>query len=374
MKRRTAIAAAGALGAAALAAPGLAEAEGRHRPRGRFVRGADVSGLIKNEDFGAVYRTADGEEGDALDLLRASGVNTIRAKVWVDPADGYNTRDRVVDLGVRAKRAGLEVMVDFHYSDSWADPGKQHKPAAWADLAFADLAAAVYDHTADVLGALGDAGVAPVLVQVGNETNGGLLWPDGRWDRLEQMAALLASGCDAVHDTAPTAKAMLHLAEGGDNGAFRWFFDNAVANGVPFDAIGASYYPYWHGDLAGLRSNLHDMADRYGKPLYVVETAYPFTVEDADGHPNIVTDPEPVAGFPASPQSQSYWAEAIAEVVRSVPRGLGRGVIWWEPTWTAVEGAGWDPEDPSSGNAWENQALFDFEGRALPGLRTLGRL
>jgi len=378
MKRRTALTAAGAgvfAVAAAAAVPALAEAVDRGGPSaGRFVRGADVSGLLKNEDYGAVYRKANGRTGDAVKILADSGVNTLRAKVWVDPADGYNDKDHVVALGKRAKRAGMDLMVDFHYSDAWADPGKQHKPAAWADLPFADLKTAVYEHTADVLGALRRAGVKPTLVQVGNETNGGLLWPDGRWDRLEQMAALLAAGCDAVHDTAPHAKAVLHLAEGGDNGAFTWFFDNAVANGVPFDAIGASYYPYWHGPLSGLEANLNDLAGRYGKPLYVVETAYPFTTEDSDGFANIIADAEPVAGYPASPESQVHWLEAVAEVVRNVPDGLGRGVVYWEPTWTGVPGAGWDPADPASGNGWENQALFDFTGRPLPALRTLGRL
>ncbi|RRR98649.1 glycoside hydrolase family 53 protein [Glycomyces terrestris] len=380
MKRRTAITAAGAGAlavAAAAATPALAEAvgddQGRPKPE-RFVRGADVSGLPKNEDFGAVYRKANGRTGDALKILAASGVNTIRAKVWVDPADGYNTKERVVELGRRVERAGMDLMVDFHYSDTWADPGKQFKPAAWAELPFEELTAAVYDHTADVLGALRDAGVRPTIVQVGNETNGGLLWPDGRWDQLEQMGRLLAAGCDAVHDTAPGAKAMLHLAEGGNNGAFTWFFDNAIAKGVEFDAIGASYYPFWHGPISGLEANLNDLATRYGKPLYVVETAYPFTTADSDGHPNIVTDPEPVAGYPSSPENQVHWLERIAEAVRNVPDGLGRGVIWWEATWTGVEGAGWDPADPASGNGWENQALFDFDGKALPGLRALGKL
>ncbi|MEU6860576.1 arabinogalactan endo-1,4-beta-galactosidase [Glycomyces sp. NPDC046736] len=375
MKRRTALTAAGAFGVVvATAAPAHAAGRCREQRQGALTRGADISGLIKNEDYGAVYRRADGSRADAVAILAENGVDSVRVKVWVDPADGYNTKTQVVELGQRAKAAGMDLLVDFHYSDSWADPGKQIKPAAWASLGYEDLKAAVYDHTADVLGALAQAGVRPSLVQVGNETNGGLLWPEGRWDQLEQMAGLLAAGCDAVHDTAPGAAAMLHLAEGGDNGAFRWFFDNAVAHGVAFDAVGASYYPYWHGELSGLAANLNDMAARYGKPVYVVETAYPFTTGDADGFPNIVSEAEPVAGSPSSPEAQSFWLNEIARVVRAVPNGLGRGVYWWEATWTGVEGAGWDPADPSSGNAWENQALFDFDGKALPGLRTLGTL
>jgi arabinogalactan endo-1,4-beta-galactosidase len=374
MKRRTALTAAGALGAAAATTTAVAAAHADRPGKGRFVRGADISGLIKNEDYGAVYRRADGRRGDAVTILAEHGLNCVRAKVWVDPADGYNTKTQVVELGRRAKRAGMDLLVDFHYSDTWADPGKQFKPAAWAELGFADLKAAVYEHTADVLGALKRAGVKPGLVQIGNETNGGLLWPDGRWDQLEQMAELLTAGCDAAADVLPETRRILHLAEGGNNGAFRWFFDNAVANGVPFDAIGASYYPYWHGELSGLAANLNDLATRYGKPIYLVETAYPFTTEDSDGFANIITDPEPVPGHPASPERQSYWLEEIAKVVKAVPDGLGKGVFWWEATWTGVAGAGWDPADPASGNGWENQALFDFDGKALPGLRTLGGL
>jgi arabinogalactan endo-1,4-beta-galactosidase len=375
VKRRSALAAAGAFGVAAATATTAVAAAHADRPgKGRFISGADISGLIKNEDYGAVYRRPDGRRGDAVKILAEHGVDCVRAKVWVDPADGYNTKTQVVELGRRAERAGMDLLVDFHYSDTWADPGKQFKPAAWADLGFADLKAAVYEHTADVLGALERAGVKPGLVQIGNETNGGLLWPDGRWDQLEQMAELLTAGCEAARDVLPETRRILHLAEGGNNGAFRWFFDNAVANGVPFDAIGASYYPYWHGELSGLAANLNDLATRYGKPIYLVETAYPFTTEDSDGFANIITDPEPVPGRPASPQSQSYWLEEIAKVVKAVPNGLGKGLFWWEATWTGVAGAGWDPADPASGNGWENQALFDFDGKALPGLRTLGGL
>ena len=379
MKRRSAIIAAGAFGvAAAAAAPALAatldNGHGQDKAGRGFVRGADISGLLKNEDFGAVYRRADGSRADAVKILAQSGVSAVRAKVWVDPADGYNTKTQVVELGKRVKRAGMDFVVDFHYSDTWADPGKQFIPAAWAELPFADLKTAVYDHTVEVLGALADAGVKPTIVQVGNEINGGLMWPAGKWDQLEQMGGLLAAGCDAVHDAAPDAKAMLHLAEGGNNGGFVWILDNAVAHDVAFDAVGASYYPYWHGELSGLAANLNDLATRYAKPLYVMETAYPFTTEDSDGFGNIVTDAEPVAGSPSSPEAQSYWLKEVAKVLKAVPNGLGKGLFYWEPTWTGVAGAGWDPADPASGNGWENQALFDFDGKALPGLKTLGRL
>lgn len=377
MKRRTAIAAGGALGAAALAAtPVLAAAHRDETPRpSSFLRGADISSLAKSEDFGGVYRHREnGEEADAIAILARANVNCVRLKVWVDPADGYNTKTQVVDLASRAEWAGMDVMVDFHYSDTWADPGRQRKPAAWEGLGLEELKDAVYDHTAEVLSALDDADAAPGFVQVGNEINSGMVWPEGRYDRWGQLGELLTAGSNAVRDTAPGAEVLLHLAEGGDNDAFRWFFDNAESHGVPYDAIGLSYYPFWHGPLTGLESNMHDLAERYRRPMYLVETAYPFTIENGDDWDNIVSDPEPVAGHPASPGSQSSMLEAIADVVKGVPDRLGRGVFWWEATWTAVEGNGWDPEDPSTGNGWENQALFDYESRALPGLQPLGGL
>jgi arabinogalactan endo-1,4-beta-galactosidase len=377
MKRRTALAAGGAFGVAAVAAtPALAETSlGGHRPKQNgFVRGADISSLAKSEDYGGVYRRADGTGGDAIAILADSGVGCVRLKVWVDPADGYNTKTQVVEIGARARAAGMDLLVDFHYSDTWADPGKQYKPAAWEGLDLEGLASAVYDHTAEVLSALDAAGASPGLVQVGNEINGGMIWPEGRYDQWPQLAELLTAGSNAVRDAAPGAEVLLHLAEGGDNDTFRWFFDNAESHGVPYDAIGLSYYPYWHGPLDGLESNMHDLAGRYGRPMYVLETAYPFTADDGDGSSNIVGDAEPVEGRPASPESQSAVLTEIADVVKGVPGGLGRGVFWWEATWTAVEGNGWDPDDPASGNGWENQALFDYEERALPALETLGRL
>jgi arabinogalactan endo-1,4-beta-galactosidase len=371
MKRRTALTAAGALGAAAVtatvsAAPAQAQTA--------FARGADISSLIKSEDLGGVYMWSDGWREDAVWILQKSGVNWVRLKVWVDPADGYNTKTQVVALASRAKAAGMNVLIDFHYSDFWTDPGKQTKPAAWTGLSFSQLRGAVYDHTADVLSGLKNAGVVPQMVQVGNELNAGMLWPDGRYDRLDQLAQLLVSGADAVYDNSSGTKVMLHLAEGGNNSTFRWFFDAMKARGVPFDAIGASYYPYWHGSLSGLQSNLNDMASRYAKPVYVVETAYPFNPGDRDGYANLVTAATPVAGYPSSYTGQSNMLTAIANVVKNVPNGRGGGVFWWEATWIAVEGNGWDPTDPNSGNAWENQALFDFAWKVTPALKTLGTL
>ena len=160
---------------------------------------------------------------------------------------------------------------------------------------------------------------------------------------------------------------MLHIAEGGDNELARGWFDNAVQREVPFDLIGISYYPYWHGTLADLQNNLNDIAIRYDKDIVVVETAYPFTPDDNDTLQNIIRF-QTTRGYPATPEGQVRMLGDVMAIVRAVPNGRGLGIFYWDATWTAVPGNGWDPAHPTSGNGWENQALFDFDNRALPAM------
>jgi arabinogalactan endo-1,4-beta-galactosidase len=188
------------------------------------------------------------------------------------------------------------------------------------------------------------------------------------------LAEFLTAGASAVKACDPEAKVMLHLANGGDNGGFRWWFDHITSLGVPFDLIGASYYGYWHGSLGDLQANLNDVSSRYGKDVVVVETAYPFTLADADGFPDLIGLPSQlVAGYPATPEGQAANLRDVLSIVRAVPNGRGFGVFYWDATWTAEPGNGWNPADPASGNNWENQALFDFNERALPAMRELHR-
>ncbi|MET0340255.1 MAG: arabinogalactan endo-1,4-beta-galactosidase [Polyangiales bacterium] len=337
------------------------------------IRGGDVSSLPKAEDKGGRWRDGKGEVRDALSILQGAGVNTIRLKVWLEPADGYNDKARVVALAKRVKALGMKLLVDFHYSDAWADPGKQVKPRSWRGLTLERLRKAVYDHTFDVLSALKAQGTPADLVQIGNEINDGMLWEEGRASKSwPGLAQLLNAGADAAKAVSPATQVVMHLADGGKNDLYRWWFDAARTHQVRYDVIGLSYYPIWHGDLAALRANLNDVAARYGKPVLVVETGYPFTTADADGHANLVSTREPLAGYPATPAGQASLLRAVMAAVRAVPSGRGLGVVYWEPTWTAVPGAGWDPADAKSGNAYENQALFDYEGRALPALQVLG--
>jgi arabinogalactan endo-1,4-beta-galactosidase len=339
------------------------------------VLGADVSSLRKSEDFGGTYddparRTRRHRAPSALDILADHGMNFVRLRVWVNPADGYHDQEELLVMARRAQRAGLRVLVDLHYSDSWADPGKQFKPAAWATFDFTQLKQAVYDHTYSVCSSLKRQGTPPAMIQLGNELNSGMLWPDGHtwnppnWDNL---AALLSEGARAVRDCSSRTRIALHLANGGDNGLYRWWFDNITQRNVDFDVIGFSYYGYWHGSLGDLQFNLNDVAARYGKDVFVAETAYPFVLADADNWGNIIGLPNQlVAGYPATPAGQAANQRDVLAIVRAVPNGRGLGAFYWDATWTGVVGNGWDPTDPSTGNAWENQALFDFDGNVLP--------
>jgi arabinogalactan endo-1,4-beta-galactosidase len=321
------------------------------------------------EDLGAVFRRADGTVADPVRILREGGASWARLKVWVNSADVYHGTPHILAMARRAADQGMRLLVDFHYSGTWADPGKQYPPAAWAGLDDAALARAVAAHTAGVLGALRAQGTPAAMAQIGNEINGGMLWPSGSTDDFGRLAALLTAGAEAARDASPGIRVAPHLAEGGDNGGTRWWFDNAVSRGVPFDVIALSFYGHWHGTLDELRYNLRDAAARYGKDVLVAETAYPFRLGSDDGHADIIGDTSQlVSGYPATPGGQQKWLRDICAVVAGVPGGRGLGVFCWEPAWTATPGNGWDETDPSSGNGWENQALFDYGDRALPAI------
>jgi arabinogalactan endo-1,4-beta-galactosidase len=336
------------------------------------IMGADISSLKKSEDKGGLYTYEDGTPADALEILSAHGMNYARLRVWVDSPDDYHEKAQILEMAKRLKENKIKLLVDFHYSDSWADPGKQNKPEAWKDYDFEELKQAVYDHTYDVCKSLKDQGTPPDMMQIGNEINNGMLWPDGKADQWDNLAALLKEGSRAVKDCSPDTLVMLHIAEGGDNELARWWFDNAIEREVPFDLIGISYYPYWHGTLYDLQTNLNDIAIRYDKDIVVVETAYAFTREEDDTFQNIIRF-QTTRGYEATPEGQLKMMTDIMNIVRAVPNGHGLGIFYWDATWTAVAGNGWDPGRATSGNGWENQALFDYENRALPAMNLFSR-
>lgn len=242
-------------------------------------------------------------------------VNYVRLRLWVDPYDangnaygaGTNDLNRTLKLAKRAKNKGLKVLLDFHYSDFWVDPGKQNLPKAWQNQSFEQLNSSVYSYTADVLNQMKSQGIYPDMVQIGNELNSGMLWPYGKsWGgdgkEFTRLATFLKSGVQAVKDTQQSnTPIMLHLADGGDKSAFQWWLDEITNQSVGFDIVGISYYPYWHGTLAELSENMDNISERYNKKVVVVETAYANTLGNLDQKTNAVTaTEEAAAGYKAS--------------------------------------------------------------------------
>ena len=293
-----------------------------------FAKGADVGWLSQMEATGYRFYDADGTEKNGLQLLKDRGMNTIRLRVFVNPSNdrinGHCSKDETVAMAVRAKNLGMRIMIDFHYSDTWADPAHQTKPAAWANHTFSTLLTDVYNHTFEVLTALKTAGVTPEWVQVGNEIPGGMLWPEGNYTNFGQLAQLLNKGYDATKAIDPTIKVIIHIDQGNNNSRFRWFFDNARTNNVKYDVIGLSYYPYWLNSdytvtIADLQNNLNDMVTRYNKEVMVVEVGGDYTLI----------------------QNTKDMLTATINAVRNVPNQKGLGVIYWEPegekTWSGYQ-------------------------------------
>lgn len=277
------------------------------------VRGADVGWLSQMESSGKTFRDAQGKSGDLLDILRGLGVNTVRLRVWVNPKDGWCGKADVVKAARRAKAKGLRVMIDFHYSDSWADPGQQIKPAAWSGHALEQLKVDVSSHTVDVLKTLKDSGVTPEWVQVGNETNNGMLWDDGKASaNMGGFAALVQSGSTAVKSVFPNAKVVVHLSNGHDNALYRWIFDGLKANNVSWDVVGMSLYPEvetWRATEAQCLANMKDMVSRYGKEVVIAEVGLAMAASDS---------------------SYALLKKLQADVA-SLAGGKGIGVLYWEP-------------------------------------------
>lgn len=283
-----------------------------------FAKGADIGWLPQMEATGYKFYDTDGKEKDCIQLLKDRGMNSIRLRVWVDPSDdkasGHCNKDETVAMALRAQKMGMRIMIDFHYSDSWADPAKQFKPKAWEKHTFAELLNDVYNHTFDVISALKKAGVTPEWVQIGNEIPGGMLWPEGSTDNWKQLGQLLNKGYDAVKAIDKKIKVIVHVDEGNNNEKFRKFFDNATEQKVRYDVIGLSYYPYWikkdySETIADLQFNLNDMAKRYNKEVMVVE----------------------VGGEDDKIQNTKELLAATIKAVRNVPNNKGIGVLYWEP-------------------------------------------
>jgi len=359
-----------------------------------FVKGADISTLPELEKQGGKFYNAANQQQDPIAILKANGINTLRLRLWVDPRDasgkayggGTNDLETTLALAKRGKAQGMQLLLDLHYSDFWTDPGKQFKPKAWEKLTFPQLEKQVHDYTRDTLARFKQAGVMPEMVQIGNELNGGMLWPDGKsWGQnggeFDRLAALLKAGISGVRDNLSDpgqVKIMLHLAEGTKNDMFRWWFDEITKRQVPFDVIGLSMYTYWNGPISALKANMDDISQRYQKDVMVVEAAYAWTLDNCDSAENsFQAKEEKDGGYPATVAGQTAYLRDLMQAIRSVPDHRGKGLVYWEPTWIAVPGNTWaTPEgmkyihdEWKQGNARENQALFDCQGKVLPSIQ-----
>lgn len=282
-------------------------------PTPDFLKGADVSWITQQEASGVKFYRPDGTADDIFAILKSKGINSIRLRVWVNPAGGWNGTDDVLAKAKRAKAAGMKLLIDFHYSDSWADPGKQTKPAAWQTLSFTDLKKALYDHTVEVMNRLKTNAITPEWVQVGNETNNGMLWPDGRASTsMPNFAALITTGYEAVKSVSPTSQVVVHLSNGYDKSLFQWMFDGLATNVAKFDMIGMSMYPTatdWAVKNEQCLATINDLIAQYKKPVMVVEVGMP------------ANDPATAAAF---------MSDLIAKL-KTVPNGNGMGLFYWEP-------------------------------------------
>lgn len=365
----------------------------------KFYKGMDLSTIKEVEGLGGRFYD-HGEEKDVFEILKSYGMNAVRLRLWNDPygpdgtpyGAGTNDLPTTLELAKRAKAQGMEVLLCMHYSDFWADPGKQRVPKAWRGMDAEQLTEEVYSFTRDTLLAMRRAGAFPDLIQVGNELTNGMLWPQGKLlecGNYDNLAKFVSAGIRAVRSLDQEIPIMIHLDNGGNAPMYRDWFDHYLERGEEFQIIGLSYYPFWHGSLEELKNNMNDLAVRYGKELVIAEVSMGFTMADYGVYEKLAqeerkgyaTKPELVEKleFPMTKKGQADFMKALFAVIDQVPENKCSGFFYWEPAWIPVQGSGWAneaalqyiEEKGPGGNEWANQALFDYEGQSLPALEVI---
>ena len=359
-----------------------------------MILGIDVSTYLEELEHGAKYYDGD-IEIDPLDAFIKNGVDWMRIRIWNDPYSpegnpylaGTCDLDYYVKLATLAKSKGYKILMDLHYSDFWADPGKQFIPKAWRDFSIEEMEKAVYDFTNNCLRVAQENNVCPEMIQIGNEITNGMLWPLGKIYNDEKgireydnFLRLVGAGCRAAREISPGTKIVLHLERSNDQQVYQEFFGEIINAGIDFDVIGASYYPYWHGTPEDVFANL-DNCKHFGKEIMIVELGYGFTDQGyvLNGEQiRLVVDPERayVEGvsdkYPLTPDGQAAY---IDHIIKSASKKGIAGVFYWEPLWLPGEGICWaseagqeyiHEEGKSTSNEWSNQCLFDYEGCKLP--------
>jgi arabinogalactan endo-1,4-beta-galactosidase len=365
--------------------------------------GMDVSTFEETERLGGKFYE-NGKEAPLYDILKRHGVTSIRLRLWNNPFNekgetygaGGCDIENVLRGARRAVENGMSWILDFHYSDFWADPAKQFIPKAWQGFTLEQMEKAVYEYTKEILARCKKEVLYPDYVQIGNEITNGLLWPVGKveYDKRGEpisygnMTRLLKTGVAAARESG-NIKIILHLERSGDNKRYRQWFDAVTAAGIDYDIIGVSYYPHWHGTMSELKFNIEDISARYNKDVMIVETAYPFTNEHYAVTPGVslvINDsiklPDgSLPPYPHSREGQCNFLRDLVKMVKSVKRC--KGLYYWEPGWLPVEGSTWatgaarkyiGEEHKAGGNEWANQCLFDYKGNLLPAINELDGL
>lgn len=372
-----------------------------------FMVGGDVSTLLALDNSGVKFYDFDGKERDALEIMQDAGVNTIRVRIWNDPYDengscygaGICDVATAVEIGRRAAELGMAVTVDFHYSDYWADPGKQTEPKAWQGMSLEEKAQALYDFTVDALEQFREAGVYVSMVQMGNEITG-FFCGERDWNSI---CTLLEASSRAIHDFDPTIMRAVHFSDPHRHD-YPGFAAQLEKHGIEYEIFGSSYYAFWHGTIENLQNQLQSVADQYGKKVMVMETAWAFTYDEGDATPNVVYEGREWLDVSAYPISVEGQKQALIDVIEGAAQlgDICLGVLYWEPAWVPVRnlsglsgeeydqayarceeawltnGAGWANQcaadydlsvgDTYGGSQWECLALFDFDGHALDSL------
>ena len=325
----------------------------------QFINGVDISMLKQVEENGGVFYE-NGNQIDPIQIFKDNGINTARIKIWHTPSLNYNNLESVLEIADRANSAGLDLLLDFHYSDTWADPSSQTKPFAWVDLTFEILCDSIEQYSRHVITKLKNQNTLPKYVQIGNETDCGLLWPDGyvcdefnndsQWNKLGALFMHAIDGVNSALDTQDTLEFISHVSSGGN-----WFFNNLIEQGVEIDILSISYYPMWHGTFTDLIQNMNELGNEFQKPVLIVETAYPFTLQWNDNTNNILgLETQLLEDYEASEEGQFSFLHDLITLVDE--NDHGSGICYWAPDWISTN---------QFGSPWENQALFNFDGELL---------
>jgi len=290
-----------------------------------YAIGADLSFLKSAEDRGFAFKE-NNEVKSGLKIFSDHGYNWIRLRLFHSPTDLPNNLDYTIALAKSARNIGLKFLLDYHYSDTWADPGKQFIPRAWNGMSHKQLVKAVFDYSKETIIAFRKAGVMPDMVQIGNEVINGMLWPDGKipenWNNFTELVQAGINGVNAGCDTLNRPKIMIHIDQGGNKDRTKYFFDKFDSYGIEYDYIGQSYYPWWHGSLLDLRENMIFTAETYKKPIILVEVAYCASPTEYRKKP---------APYAESPEGQKEFLDEVNKIVLNTPNNLGIGIFWWEP-------------------------------------------